>query len=255
MLDTPAPGSADSSGYRPGPAAPAGAVPPPPAGTGPKRSRWVKVAVGVGAAAGVAVGATVLAGAATSSSPAASSSSSGATADASGGTSGGTSNGSSGSSSTPPAPSGPAGRPGGFGRGGGFAFGLGGPGGRVLHGEYTIQGPSGYETLEEQTGTVSAISETDTSSNTWSLTVQSADSTAITYVVDSSTNVDSGEIGISDVTTGDTVNVLAVVSNGTSTAKQLNDTTKVQANRQPWVPVPPGDTTPPSSSSPTPSST
>ena len=113
--------------------------------TGPtnrsKRSRWTKVAVGLGAAAGVAVGATAIAGAATSSTtaPSASSSAGGATP------------------ATPPAGSG---HHGGFGRGGfgggglgggGLGLGVGGPGGRVIHGQYTVQGPNGYETLEVQT--------------------------------------------------------------------------------------------------------
>jgi hypothetical protein len=131
--------------------------------------------------------------------------------------------------------------------GGGRGFGFGGLGfgGRVLHGQYTVEAPSGgYETLQEQTGTVSDIS--DTSGSTWSLSVTSADGTKLTYVVDSGTSVDGGETGVSSIAETNTVNVLAVVTNGTAEAKQITDTTVMQANGQSWRPRPPS---PPSGSS------
>ncbi|HAM02370.1 MAG TPA: hypothetical protein DCQ30_09140 [Acidimicrobiaceae bacterium] len=124
--------------------------------------------------------------------------------------------------------------------------GFGGPGlgGDVLHGVFTVQGPNGPETLQEQTGTVTSI--TDTSGSTWSLTVTSSDGTALTYVIDSGTSVDGGENGVSSISKNDTVHVLAVVSNGTADAKQVSDSTVMQANGQSWRPAPPA---PPGSSS------
>ena len=113
-----------------------------------------------------------------------------------------------------------------------------GPGGPVVHGDFTIQGPNGtYENLQEQTGTVTSI--TNTSGNDWSLTVKSADGTSLTYVIDSGTSIDGGETGVSSIAQNDTVRVLAVVSNGTSTAKQITDSTVLKSNGQSWMPTPP----------------
>lgn len=113
-----------------------------------------------------------------------------------------------------------------------------GPGGPVIHGTFTIQGPNGtYEDLQEQTGTVTSI--TSGADNTWSLTVKSADGTSLTYVVDSGTSVDGGETGVSSIAQNDTVRVLAVVSNGTATAKQITDSTVLKNNGQSWMPAPP----------------
>jgi hypothetical protein len=135
---------------------------------------------------------------------------------------------------------------GGFGGGGGFgAPGIGG--GPFIYGEFTIKGPNGYETLADRTGTVSDV--TDTSGSTWSLTVKSADGTTGTFTVDSGTSVNGGEMGIGSVKTGDTVRVTAVVSGGTSTAKQVTDQTVLQANGGSWRPTgPQGGTTGNSSS-------
>jgi len=49
-----------------------------------------------------------------------------------------------------------------------FGAGVGGP---VVHGQYTVKGPNGYETIDERTGTVSDV--TNTSGSTWSLKVKS----------------------------------------------------------------------------------
>ena len=135
---------------------------------------------------------------------------------------------------------------GGFGAGGGFGPpGIGG--GPFIYGEFTIKGPNGYETLAERTGTVSDV--TDTSGSTWSLTVKSADGTTGTFTVDSGTSVNGGEMGIGSIKTGDTVRVTAVVSGGTSTAKQVTDQTVLQANGGSWRPMgPQGGTTGNSSS-------
>jgi hypothetical protein len=186
--------------------------------------------VGLGAAFGVAAGATVLAQAATSGGAAQNSD---ATVTASGAT-----------STTTTVPEHVHGfGPGRFGAGFG---GLGGPGrlggaglgaGPPIYGQFTLKGPNGYETLSERTGTVSDV--TDTSGSTWSLTVKSADGTTGTFTVDSGTSVNGGEMGIGSVKTGDTVRVTAVVSGGTSTAKQLTDETVLKADGGSWRPTPP----------------
>jgi hypothetical protein len=127
---------------------------------------------------------------------------------------------------------------------GGIGFGGFGP---VLHGEATVKGPNGYETIEVQTGKVTSVS--DVSGSTWSLVVTSADNSAITYSVNSDSSVNGGEMGIGSVKTGDEVSVTATVSKGTATVKNLLDTTKLQANRGSWAPQMPKS--PPSGSTPT----
>lgn len=200
-------------------------APPVPATT----RRWPKIAAAVGVAAGTAVGAAVIAGAATGPSTP------GVTTAAS------SSSGSNSSGTPTPAPGlEPFGGPG---HGRMFFGGVGGPG--VLHGQFTVNGPNGgYETLQVQNGTVSSLTSTGT--NTWSLVVTSADGSPFTYVIDSGTSVDGGETGVSSIASGDTVRVLAVVSNGTATAKQVNDQTVLKNNGQSWMPQPP---TPPGSTS------
>ena len=63
----------------------------------------------------------------------------------------------------------------------------------VVHGEYTVKGPNGYETIDERNGTVSSV--TDTSGSTWSLMVKSADGTSGTFTVDTGTSVERGRDG------------------------------------------------------------
>jgi hypothetical protein len=116
---------------------------------------------------------------------------------------------------------------------GGFGLGFAGFG-PVLHGTATVKGPNGYETIEVQTGTVTSLK--DVSGSTWSLVVTSADKTAITYTVDSGTSVNGGEMGISSVKTGDTVDITAIVSKGAATVKTLMDTTQLKANKTSWAP-------------------
>jgi hypothetical protein len=187
-----------------------------------RRARLVKLGVGLAAAAGVAVGATALAGAATTSS----------TTPAAGST----------TTTTMPAPGGAHrfGPRGAFGAVGG-RFGAGGfggiaagIGGAVVHGQFTVKGPKGYETLAERTGTVSAVS--DTSGATWSLTVKSADGTSQTFTVNGTTSVNGGESGISSVKDGDAVTVVATVASGATTATQVTDRTTLQANGKTWMP-------------------
>lgn len=135
------------------------------------------------------------------------------------------------STTTPskPAPPGP-GHPNrgfrGFGPGGPLGFGDFGALGRVLHGEYTTQTGTGtYKTVEVQVGKVMAVSKT-------SITVQSADNYSDTYVVTTTTMVDAQRDGIGSVATGDQVRVLATKVNGTDTATNITDTTKIGASRK-----------------------
>jgi len=107
--------------------------------------------------------------------------------------------------------------------------GLFGPDG-VIHGSYTIKGPSGdYETIDTQYGTAGSVSA-------GSITVTSADGYKQTYTVDSSTVVNADSSGITSVQNGDTVTVTATVSGGTATAQTVIDMTQVQSNRKSWAP-------------------
>jgi hypothetical protein len=190
--------------------------PPAPTAGCRRHRRMVTVGICLGATVGAAVGVTALAFAATSPST----TTPGAT------TPGGT---------TAPAPGGHA-----FGgrfHGGGFGGLGGGFGGPVVHGEYTVKGPNGYETIDTRSGTVAAVS--NTSGSTWSLTVKSADGTSGTFTVGSSASVNGGESGIASVKVGDTVEVTATVSGGTSTATQVTDGTTLQTNGKSWMPTGP----------------
>jgi hypothetical protein len=221
----PAPGyQASGPGYLP-----PGSAPPPP--RHPRRL-W-RLAAGVAAVTGVGVGAAALAAATTG--PSTSPDAAAGSTTASSGTTTTTPSGSS-SSPAPPANGSSPVLPGmrgprrfGFFGGPGAGLGLGG---QVVHGEYTIKGQNGYETIDERTGTVSSV--TDTSGSTWTLEVKSADGTTGTFTVDSGTSVNGGEMGIGSVKTGDTVRVTAVVSGGTSTAKDVVDQTVLQSNGKGW---------------------
>lgn len=98
-------------------------------------------------------------------------------------------------------------------------------GGNVLHGVYTVKTASGtYQTVESQVGTVSSVSPT-------SIVVSSADGYSHTYVVTTSTVVDSQAGGINAVAKSDTVRVSAVTQSGTDTATSITDMTKIGASR------------------------
>jgi hypothetical protein len=116
---------------------------------------------------------------------------------------------------------------GGFGRMGGFG-GFGGPGlgfGDVLHGQFTTpKAGGGYQTVDVQRGTVTAVS-------TSSITVKSADGYSATYAVTSSTEVNAQAGGIGTVKVGATVLVTATVSAGTATAASIADLTAIRASR------------------------
>lgn len=100
----------------------------------------------------------------------------------------------------------------------------------ALHGEFTVVSPNGgYETLATQTGKVTAVGSS-------SITLRSDDGFSRTYSVDDSTVVQADRTGISGVKTGDTVHVLAVVTNGQAKAVDLTDITVVGRSRQGWAP-------------------
>jgi hypothetical protein len=112
----------------------------------------------------------------------------------------------------------------------GFGGGLGpvglglGPGG-VVHGQVTVpKSGGGYQTLDVQTGTVTAVSPS-------SLTVKSADGFSASYAVTSNTIVDAKSAGIGSVKNGDKVFVTATVSGSTATAATIIDVTAVKAGR------------------------
>jgi hypothetical protein len=102
----------------------------------------------------------------------------------------------------------------------GFGF-----GGGVVHGQVTVpKSGGGYETLDVQQGTVSAVSST-------SITVKSADGYSASYVVSTKTLVDAQADGIGSVKKGDTVSIIATVSGSTATAASVTDLTAVKAGR------------------------
>ena len=120
--------------------------------------------------------------------------------------------------------------PGGMGPGGMRPGGMGGMGaGGAIHGEFVRPAPggSGYQTVDVQSGKVTAVSSS-------SITVQSADGFTRTYDVTADTLVDAGRDGISNVKTDDQVTLTAVVANGTATASNVMDRTNLASIRQAW---------------------
>jgi hypothetical protein len=87
--------------------------------------------------------------------------------------------------------------------------------GRLLHGDFTVEGKGGTPTnVAEQRGTVNSVSST-------SITLTSKDGFHHTYVVDPSTRVrvDGKKGSITGVKTGQDATVLAKVSGNTDTAE------------------------------------
>lgn len=179
-------------------------VPPPGEATPPgstARSKARGVAAGVGVALVVGAGGIAVA------------------------SSGGTTSGAAGATptATEGAPTPPPGVPRGLGHLERFAGGPGmagvGIGGDVLHGTFVVEKPGGgYQTMQTQNGTVSAVSST-------SLSVKSADGYSYTYVVKSGTIVDAQSAGIGSVKKGDTVAVTATLSGKTATIDRVMDVT------------------------------
>jgi hypothetical protein len=103
--------------------------------------------------------------------------------------------------------------PGGHGPRGGF------PG--ALHGTFVVpnQDGTGYQTVQMQHGTVTAVSAT-------SISVTSEDGFAATYVVDADTKVNR-DGAIADIAADADVMVMAVVDGDTATAQRIVDTAVV----------------------------
>jgi hypothetical protein len=100
---------------------------------------------------------------------------------------------------------------------GGFGMGLGMP----LHGSYvTAKQGGGYQTVDVQQGTVTAVSST-------SLTVKSVDGFSQTYVVNADTQVHADKDGIGSIKVGDEVGVMAVQNGSEHDAVQIVDRTQL----------------------------
>src|SRR5262249_55609671 len=123
--------------------------------------------------------------------------------------------------------------------GGGMGFAFGGLFGAV-HGQFVVpKSGGGYQTIDTQRGSVTAVSAT-------SITVKSADGFTKTYQVASSTNVDAQRDGIGSVKTGHQGAVTATVSGSTATAVSILDFTLLPMHAGPgW-----NHTAPPSSPAP-----
>ena len=87
----------------------------------------------------------------------------------------------------------------------------------AIHGQFVTPKPGGgYQTIDTQRGTVTAVSSS-------SITVKSSDGYAKTYQVTGSTNVNAKRAGIGSVKTGQTVFVLATASGSSATATRIID--------------------------------
>lgn len=113
------------------------------------------------------------------------------------------------------------------GRGPGAGRELGRLGG-ALHGEFVVEKDGGgYQTIATQRGEVTEVSKD-------SLTVKSADGYSRTYTLTEDTLVNAARDGIDDVKKGNTVTVMATVTDGKATAVSVNDGTVRQAAREKW---------------------
>jgi hypothetical protein len=113
-------------------------------------------------------------------------------------------------------------------RSGQGARGFGAAGGMfgTVHGQIVVARPSGgYETVDIQTGQVTAVSAT-------SITLKSADGFAHTYAITGSTMVDAQRDGIGSVKVGNQVSLSATVAASTATAVSIQDITLIQQGRQ-----------------------
>lgn len=106
-------------------------------------------------------------------------------------------------------------------------FGLGFPGGLfgAVHGQVVLAKPGGgYQTVDMQTGKVTAVSAS-------SISVRSSDGFTASYSVAASTVVDAQRDGIGSVKVGNQVSVLATVSGSKATATRIADMTLLQQGR------------------------
>ena len=114
------------------------------------------------------------------------------------------------------------------GRGGmGFGMGMG------IHGSFvTPKQGGGYQTVDMQRGTVTAVSKD-------SITVKSVDGFTATYVVTADTVVNAKRDGIASVKVGDEVGVMGIENAGKTTAVQIVDRTQLKDSKQKWAPPAP----------------
>lgn len=100
--------------------------------------------------------------------------------------------------------------------------------GGALHGEFvTEKDGGGYQTVATQRGEVTEVSKE-------SLTVKSEDGYSRTYTLTEDTLVNAARDGIDDVKKGNTVMVLATVTDGKATATSVSDGTVRDAAREKW---------------------
>jgi hypothetical protein len=91
-----------------------------------------------------------------------------------------------------------------------------------VHGQVVVAKPGGgYQTVDFQRGSVTAVSST-------SITLKSTDGFTQTYGITDSTAVTAHRDGISSVTTGDQAVVIATVSGHTATAVRIIDASQVK---------------------------
>jgi hypothetical protein len=88
----------------------------------------------------------------------------------------------------------------------------------IVHGQAVVKHGGGYQTIDYQRGTVTAVSM-------GSITVKSTDGFTQTYAVTGSTIVGAQRGGIGSVTTGNEASVIATVSGKTVTAVKIIDWT------------------------------
>lgn len=101
-----------------------------------------------------------------------------------------------------------------------------GMGGGVLHGEFVSVKPGGgYQTMQMQRGTATAVSAT-------AITVKSEDGFTRSYAVTKDTLVNAARDGITSVAVSDVVHVRASGAGDKATATDVMDQTKMMANRE-----------------------
>jgi len=108
--------------------------------------------------------------------------------------------------------------------------GLGGMGGPIpiLHGQAVLSKPGGgYQTVDFQRGTVTAVSA-------GSITLKSTDGFTQSYDITGSTIVGAHRNGISSVKAGNMASVIATVSGKTITATRIIDWTLLQHSHMPF---------------------
>jgi hypothetical protein len=114
----------------------------------------------------------------------------------------------------------------------------------AIHGTFvTPKQGGGYQTIDTQRGTVTAVSST-------SISVKSEDGFTATYVVTADTVVNAQRDGIASIKVGDEVGVVGLENAGSTTAVQIMDKTQMGAGWKKLAPQKPGG-----GASPAPSST